>query len=51
MPTQEEIKKFRNPIPATDIIIEYEENGVPGNVLIERNNKTYGIDICGGFAE
>jgi 8-oxo-dGTP diphosphatase len=41
------LKKYRNPVPATDIIIEY-NNGI---VLIERKNPPLGLAIPGGFAE
>lgn len=39
--------QYKNPIPATDIIIEYDK----GIVLIERKNPPYGIALPGGFAE
>jgi len=51
MPKQVEPEKFKNPYPATDIIIEYTQNGEEGVVLIERGNFPYGIAVCGGFAE
>lgn len=38
---------YKNPIPTTDIIIEYQG----GIVLIERRNPPYGFAIPGGFAE
>ncbi|MBR9691775.1 NUDIX hydrolase [Candidatus Woesearchaeota archaeon] len=47
MPKQEEVQTYRNPIPTTDIIIEYQK----GVVLIERKNPPYGLAIPGGFAE
>jgi len=47
MPKQDEIECYRNPIPTTDIIIEY-NNGV---VLITRRNPPYGLAIPGGFSE
>jgi len=47
MPAEKEIKQYRNPIPTTDIIIEYQE----GIVLIERKNPPYGLAIPGGFSE
>lgn len=40
-------KRHRNPIPTTDIIIEYEK----GVVLIDRKNPPFGLAIPGGFAE
>jgi len=47
MPAEKDIQEYRNPIPTTDIIIEY-QNGI---VLIERKNPPYGLAIPGGFAE
>jgi len=47
MPAEKDIQGYRNPIPTTDIIIEY--NG--GIVLIERRNPPYGLALPGGFAE
>ena len=47
MPKQEEIQHYRNPIPTTDIIIEYKG----GIILIERKNPPYGLALPGGFAE
>ncbi|MFA6089433.1 MAG: NUDIX domain-containing protein [Candidatus Woesearchaeota archaeon] len=46
-------KKYKNPIPTTDIIIEYydekcKKNGI---VLIGRKNPPFGLAIPGGFAE
>lgn len=51
MPTQEEIKGLRNPVPTTDIIIEYSNKDKCGIVLITRRNPPYGIALPGGFAE
>jgi ADP-ribose pyrophosphatase YjhB (NUDIX family) len=51
MPTDEEIEKFRNPFPATDIIIEYAADNKRGIVLIDRKNIPYGLALPGGFAE
>ncbi len=48
MPKQEEIKCYRNPIPTTDIIIEYYNRGI---VLITRRNPPLGLAIPGGFSE
>ena len=42
---------YRNPIPATDIIIEHNDGTKEGIVLIERKNPPYGLAIPGGFAE
>ena len=50
-PAQEQIAAFRNPIPTTDIIIEYSNGEKEGIVLITRKNPPYGIAIPGGFAE
>lgn len=43
--------KRKSPALATDIIIEYEEGGKSGLVLIERKFFPYGIAIPGGHAE
>ncbi|MFN4196819.1 MAG: inositol monophosphatase family protein [Caldimicrobium sp.] len=43
----ETFKLFRNPLPAVDIIIEYQG----GIVLIERKNPPYGWALPGGFIE
>lgn len=43
----ETFKPFRNPLPAVDIIIEYQE----GIVLIERKNPPLGWALPGGFVE
>ncbi len=45
------IQGHRNPIPTTDIIIEYSDGVKNGIVLITRKNPPYGIAIPGGFAE
>lgn len=42
---------FRNPIPATDVIIEYRHAGKEGIILIARKNLPLGLAIPGGFAE
>ncbi len=42
---------YRNPIPTTDIIIEYSSGGKEGIVLITRKNPPVGLAIPGGFAE
>ncbi|MFQ5441491.1 MAG: NUDIX domain-containing protein [Thermodesulfobacteriota bacterium] len=41
-------KKYKNPIPTVDIIIEVDEGGV---VLIKRKNSPYGWAIPGGFVD
>ncbi len=43
--------KHRNPIPTTDIIIEYQHQGQLGIILIERKNPPLGLALPGGFAE
>lgn len=43
--------KYRNPLPTTDIIIEYDDGIKQGIVLVERRNPPYGLAIPGGFAE
>jgi ADP-ribose pyrophosphatase YjhB (NUDIX family) len=42
---------YRNPIPTTDIIIEYAQGTKRGIVLVERKNAPLGIALPGGFAE
>lgn len=42
---------YRNPVPTTDLIIEYVTRQKEGIILIERKNFPYGIAIPGGFAE
>ncbi len=42
---------YRNPIPTTDIIIEYCDGRKEGIILITRKNPPYGIALPGGFAE
>jgi len=47
-------KKFKNPVPTVDIIIELESGG--GNhplriILIERRNPPYGWALPGGFVD
>jgi 8-oxo-dGTP diphosphatase len=51
MPEQDKVKTYRNPLPATDIIIEYNDGQKQGIVLITRKNEPYGIALPGGFAE
>ncbi|HZE21666.1 MAG TPA: NUDIX hydrolase [Desulfobaccales bacterium] len=43
-------KKYRNPVPTVDIIIEM-TSGNPGLVLIERANPPYGWALPGGFVD
>ncbi|MDA8170058.1 MAG: NUDIX hydrolase [Nitrospiraceae bacterium] len=40
-------RKFRNPVPTVDIVIEYEG----GIVLIERKNPPHGWALPGGFVD
>jgi len=44
-------KKYRNPFPTVDIIIETETAGKKGIVLIKRKNPPYGWAIPGGFVD
>ncbi|HOP63219.1 MAG TPA: NUDIX hydrolase [Spirochaetota bacterium] len=44
-------KKYRNPAPTVDIIIETESGGMKGIVLIKRKNPPYGWAIPGGFVD
>lgn len=46
-----EEKKYRNPVPTVDIIIETESKGKRGIVLIKRKNPPYGWAIPGGFVD
>jgi len=46
------MKKYRNPIPTVDIIIEMNKKGhKQGIVLIKRKNPPYGWAIPGGFVD
>lgn len=46
------MRKYRNPIPTVDIIIEIERtDGRPGIVLIKRKNPPYGWALPGGFVD
>jgi len=46
------MKKFRNPVPTVDIIIEIEKpSGGYGIVLIKRKNPPYGWALPGGFVD
>ena len=42
---------YRNPVPTTDLIIEYSNGAKEGIILIERLHYPFGIAIPGGFAE
>ncbi len=42
------LRRYRNPFPAVDIIIEYLDQGL---VLIERQKPPYGWALPGGFVE
>ncbi len=41
-------KRYKNPIPTVDIIIEFEQKGI---ILIERANPPYGWAMPGGFVD
>jgi 8-oxo-dGTP diphosphatase len=43
-----QIRRYRNPFPTVDIIIEYGDQGL---VLIERQKPPYGWALPGGFVE
>jgi 8-oxo-dGTP diphosphatase len=43
-----QIRRYRNPFPTVDIIIEYGDQGL---VLVERQNPPYGWAMPGGFVE
>lgn len=46
------MKKYRNPVPTVDIIIEIQrEDGSEGIVLIKRKNPPYGWALPGGFID
>ncbi|MBN1274558.1 MAG: NUDIX hydrolase [Candidatus Aminicenantes bacterium] len=46
------MKKYRNPVPTVDIIIEMaKEDGQQGIVLIERKNPPHGWALPGGFVD
>ncbi len=46
------MKKYRNPVPTVDIIIEIQkEDGREGIVLIKRKNPPYGWALPGGFVD
>jgi len=46
------MKKYRNPVPTVDIIIEIQrEDGSEGIVLIKRKNPPYGWALPGGFVD
>ena len=46
------MKKYRNPVPTVDIIIEVNrEDGREGIILIKRKNPPYGWAIPGGFVD
>jgi 8-oxo-dGTP diphosphatase len=42
------IKKYHNPVPTVDIIIEYRDQGL---ILIERANPPHGWALPGGFVD
>jgi ADP-ribose pyrophosphatase YjhB (NUDIX family) len=46
------MKKYRNPVPTVDIIIELpKESGTEGVVLIKRKNPPFGWALPGGFVD
>jgi ADP-ribose pyrophosphatase YjhB (NUDIX family) len=46
------LKKYKNPLPTVDIIIELDAgNGRPGIVIIKRKNPPYGWALPGGFVD
>lgn len=46
------MKKYRNPVPTVDIIIEVKrEDGCEGVVLINRKNPPFGWALPGGFVD
>ncbi|MCJ7583091.1 MAG: NUDIX hydrolase [Candidatus Aminicenantes bacterium] len=46
------MKKFKNPVPTVDIIIEMDKSGgQPGIVLIKRKNPPHGWALPGGFVD
>lgn len=46
------MKKYRNPVPTVDIIIEIKrEDGCEGIVLIKRKNSPHGWALPGGFVD
>jgi len=46
------MKKYRNPVPTVDIIIELpKESGTDGIVLIKRKNPPFGWALPGGFVD
>lgn len=46
------MKKYKNPFPTVDIIIEMEHSGrQPGIVLIKRKNPPHGWALPGGFVD
>lgn len=51
--TKEEgiMSNYKNPVPTVDIIIEMEEEGQEGIVLIQRKNPPLGWAIPGGFID
>lgn len=44
-------KKYRNPVPTVDIIIEIDDKLTRGIVLIKRKNPPHGWAIPGGFVD
>jgi 8-oxo-dGTP diphosphatase len=48
MTAMDDAKRFRNPVPTVDILIELDGGGI---VLIERKNEPHGWAIPGGFVD
>jgi 8-oxo-dGTP diphosphatase len=44
-------RQYKNPYPTVDIIIEVQEEGRAGIVLIERKNPPFGWALPGGFVD
>lgn len=44
-------KNYRPPFIATDLLMEYGQNGDMGLIIIERKNFPYGLAVPGGFVE
>ncbi|MFH1063532.1 MAG: NUDIX domain-containing protein [Candidatus Woesearchaeota archaeon] len=45
------LKRYRNPLPTTDVVIEYNDGNKEGIVLITRKNPPRGLALPGGYAE
>ena len=51
MATPSNAGHYRNPVPTTDLVIEYGNREKEGIVLITRKNPPHGFALPGGFAE